>query len=111
MSLSLALSVYVGAHAAFESLLGPTQRRDLGNLLLAFVMMWAYLSFSQFLLIWSENLPEEIPWYLRRTRGGWQWLAFLLIVLQFAPPFVLLLSREIKRNPQRLAARPLLVRA
>src|SRR5262249_50523138 len=67
------------APSAFEKLLEPPRRRDLGNLLLAFVMMWAYLSFSQFLLIWSENLPEEIPWYLRRTRGGWQWLAWLLV--------------------------------
>ncbi len=111
MAFSVALLVYVGSQPAFESLLGPTQRRDLGNLLLAFVMMWAYLSFSQFLLIWSESLPEEIPWYLRRTRGGWQWLAFLLIVFQFALPFVLLLSREIKENPRRMAAVALLVLA
>jgi hypothetical protein len=94
---------------AFEKLLGPTQRRDLGNLLLAFVMMWAYLSFSQFLLIWSENLPEEIPWYLRRTRHGWQWLAILLVVFQFSLPFLLLLSREIKQDPRRLAGVALLV--
>src|SRR5205823_4398645 len=93
----------------FEKLLGPTQRRDLGNLLLAFVMMWAYLSFSQFLLIWSENLPEEIPWYLKRTRGGWLWLALLLVVFQFSLPFLLLLSREIKQDPRRLAVVALLV--
>jgi len=111
MAFSVALLVYIGSQPAIEALLGPTQRRDLGNLLLAFVMMWAYLSFSQFLLIWSENLPEEIPWYLRRTRGGWQWLALLLIVFQFALPFVLLLSREIKENPRRLAAVALLVLA
>jgi hypothetical protein len=109
MAFSVALLVYVGSQPAFEELLGPTQRRDLGNLLLAFVMMWAYLSFSQYLLIWSENLPEEIPWYLRRTRGGWQYLALLLVIFQFALPFVLLLSREIKENPRQLAAVALLV--
>src|SRR5438094_6905720 len=98
-----------GEGAPFMKLLGPTQRRDLGNLLLTFVMMWAYLSFSQFLLIWSENLPEEIPWYLRRTRGGWLWLALLLVVFQFCLPFLLLLSREIKQDPRRLAAVALLV--
>jgi hypothetical protein len=95
--------------STFEKLRGPTQRRDLGNLLLAFVMMWAYLSFSQFLLIWSENLPEEIPWYLKRTRGGWLWLALLLVVFQFCLPFLLLLSREIKQDSRRLAAVALLV--
>jgi hypothetical protein len=74
-------------------------------------MIWAYLSFSQFLIIWSENLPEEIPWYLRRIRGGWQWLALILIVFQFSLPFVLLLSREIKENPRRMAAVAVLVLA
>jgi hypothetical protein len=95
--------------SAFEKLLGPTRRRDLGNLLLAFVMLWAYTSFSQFLLIWSANLTEEIPWYLRRTRGGWQWLAWLLVAFQFSLPFLLLLSRDIKENPRRLAAVALLI--
>src|SRR5205823_775342 len=74
------------------------------NLLLTFVMLWAYMSFSQYLLIWSENLPEEIPWYLRRTRQGWQAVAILLIVFQFSLPFVLLLSRDIKQSARALAA-------
>jgi len=109
MAFSIIVLVYISAQPPFEKLLGPTQRRDLGNLLLAFVMMWAYLSFSQFLLIWSENLPEEIPWYLKRTRGGWLWLALLLVVFQFSLPFLLLLSREIKQDPRWLAAVALLV--
>lgn len=71
--------------------------RDLGNLLLAFVMLWAYTSFSQFLLIWVENLAHEIPWYLHRLAGGWGVIAALLVVLQFALPFVLLLSRAMKQ--------------
>ncbi len=50
----------------------PPRLHDLGNLMLAFVMLWAYMAFSQFLIIWAGNLAEEIPWYLRRTRGGWQ---------------------------------------
>ena len=53
---------------------------DLGNLLLAFVMLWAYMSFSQFLIIWSGNLSEETPWYIRRTQGSWEYFAVLLIV-------------------------------
>ena len=60
---------------------------DLGNLMLAFTMLWAYMSFSQFLIIWSGNLPEEIPWYIRRARGAWQWIALALIVFHFFLPF------------------------
>jgi hypothetical protein len=77
---------------------------DLGSLLLAFVMIWAYLAFSQFLIIWSGNLPEEISWYLNRTSGGWQWIALALAVFYFVVPFLALLSRDIKSNPRRLAA-------
>ncbi len=76
--------------------------QDLGNLMLAFVMLWAYASFSQFLLVWVENLKEEIPWYLHRMIGGWGGVAIFLIVLQFALPFLLLLSRTIKRRAATL---------
>ncbi len=70
--------------------------------MLAFVMLWAYMSFCQFLIIWSGNLAEEIPWYVRRTRGGWQWIAMALIVFQFFFPFFVLLLRTNKRRPQHL---------
>lgn len=76
----------------------PDRFQDLGNLLLAFVMFWAYLAFSQFLLVWVENLAQEIPWYLHRTVGGWEWVALSLILFQFSLPFVLLLSRTTKRR-------------
>jgi hypothetical protein len=75
---------------------------DLGNLQLASVMFWAYLSFSQLLLIWSGNLPEEITWYLRRSQGGWQFVGILLALGYFGLPFLLLLSRRLKRDPRRL---------
>jgi hypothetical protein len=75
---------------------------DLGNLLLTFVMLWAYLAFSQFLIIWSGNMPEEISWYMIRARGSWGGLALMLIIFYFAIPFVLLLSRDIKRGPRAL---------
>jgi hypothetical protein len=71
---------------------------DVGKLMLAFVMVWAYFSFSQLLVIWSGNLPEEIPWYLKRFAGGWQYIGLALVFLHFAFPFALLLSRDIKRN-------------
>jgi hypothetical protein len=76
---------------------------DLGKFMLTFVMLWAYLSFSQFLIIWSGNLPEEIPWYLKRMQGVWGALAIALIVGHFALPFLLLLSRSLKRNSPLLA--------
>jgi hypothetical protein len=76
---------------------------DLGNLMLTFVMLWAYFSFSQFLIIWAGDLNEEIPWYLRRTQHGWQWIAIGLIAIHFFIPFLLLLSRRIKRNPISLS--------
>jgi hypothetical protein len=76
---------------------------DLGNLLLAFVVLWAYFSFSQLLIIWSGNLPEEIPWYLHRIGGGWTAIAGVVAVFYFAVPFVMLLSRRTKRRGPALA--------
>lgn len=87
----------------------PRHFHDHGKLLLAFVMLWAYFSFSQFLIIWSGNLPEEIPWYLRRLFGGWGYVAVALVVLHFALPFVLLLSRDLKRRARALVLVALLV--
>jgi hypothetical protein len=85
--------------------------RDLGGLLLAFVMIWAYFSFSQFMLIWAGNLPEEAPYYLKRTRGGWEWVSLALITLHFALPFLVLLFRGAKENPRSLLRVAVLVLA
>ena len=71
---------------------------DLGNLLLTFVMLWGYLSFSQFLIIWAGNLSEEIPWYSRRFHGGWINVGRFLMLFHFAVPFLILLARPLKRN-------------
>jgi hypothetical protein len=81
----------------------PTHLQDLGKLLLSFVMLWAYFSFSQFLIIWSGNLAEEIPYYVHRTHEGWRWIGLALIVFHFAIPFLLLLSRALKRDRRALA--------
>ena len=70
--------------------------------MLAFVMLWAYMAFSQFLIIWAGNLVEEIPWYLRRLRAGWQVVALALVVFHFFVPFVALFFLETKRNVGRL---------
>jgi hypothetical protein len=75
---------------------------DLGKLLFAFLMLWAYLSFSQFLIIWSANLPEEIPHYLARWDNSWKWLSVFIVVGHFMVPYALLLSRDLKRNYGKL---------
>jgi hypothetical protein len=104
-------AVWLRGHGQLVDVYQPRHFHDHGKLLLAFVMIWAYFSFSQFLIIWSANLPEEIPWYLRRLRGGWQYVALGLIIFHFALPFVLLLSRELKRAARLLGAVALLVLA
>ena len=86
-----------------SGVLGPPHFHDLGKLLLAFVMVWAYFSFSQYLIIWSGNISEETHWYIYRQHGIWGVIALLLIIFHFALPFLLLLSRDIKRNARLLA--------
>jgi hypothetical protein len=76
---------------------------DYGKLMLAFVMLWAYFNVSQLLIIWSANLPEEIPWYIERLRGHWGPWAVFVLVGHFVAPFVLLLSRDLKRHGRTLS--------
>lgn len=99
-------AVILSRVAGEEPLAGVIKRsyfNDLGSLMLAFTMLWAYLSFSQYLIIWAGNLPEEIGWYLARTTGGWQYVGGGLIVAHFALPFALLLMRRNKDDIARLA--------
>ncbi len=85
------------------SVVRPGHFHDLGNLTLAFTMLWAYLSYSQYLIIWAGNLPEEISWYLHRSAGGWELFAPILMGFHFALPFLLLLARRRKQSITRLA--------
>lgn len=87
---------------AVRRIAGPVPYRDLGNLMLAFVLLWAYTGFSQLLLIWYGNLREEIPWYIKRSQGGWLILGGLLLVMHFFVPFFALLNRPLKENPVTL---------
>jgi hypothetical protein len=100
----ITVGVYLSGREPMDRVYQPKYFHDLGKLLLAAVMVWAYFSFSQLLIIWSGNLPEEIPWYLERFRGQWRWLGVALILLNFALPFLLLLSRDLKHNRRRLMA-------
>jgi hypothetical protein len=103
---ALAFVIAVMARLAREEpmrrIVAPLHFHDLGKLLLALVMLWAYFAFSQYLIIWSGNLPEEIGWYIRRMHGGWGVLIVTIAILHFAAPFLFLLSRGIKRNPGKL---------
>jgi len=78
--------------------------RDWSNLLLMYVMMWAYLAFVQFLIIWAENLPNEIAWYVPRMQSGWAWLGIFLACAGFCVPLLLLLLRSVKQDCRRLRA-------
>jgi hypothetical protein len=71
---------------------------DQSNILLTLIILWAYLSFMQYLIVWSGNLPEEVIWFNHRTQNGWKWFAYLLILFQFALPFSALLFRDLKRR-------------
>ncbi len=84
---------------------GPPSQlfRDFGNLLLAFTMIWAYLSFSQFLLIWAGNLPEETVYFRLRFDNGWQWVALAVLLAEFVTPFLLLLLKRVKVSARLLA--------
>jgi hypothetical protein len=84
--------------------LGRRHFHDLGKLMLALVMLWAYFNFSQYLIIYSGNLPEETVWFIKRSTGGWGWIAWALILFHFAVPFLILLQQGLKRRPVRLAA-------
>jgi len=102
MAFAIIVLSYLANHKPVSEVVQATHFHDLGNLLLAFVMLWAYVSFSQYLIIWSGNLAEEVPWYLHRTQGGWEWIGLGLVVFHFILPFVILLSRDAKRRKQVL---------
>ena len=103
MNVAILLAALARPGTRLPDAISPEQFHDLGKLLLAFTMLWAYFNFSQFLITWSGNLPEEISWYLARTQGGWQIITITLVLVQFILPFVILLSRRVKRRPGALA--------
>src|SRR5687768_13883758 len=100
LALVIAVLSMIATTEPYASYLNKGHFLDLGKLLLAFVMLWAYFSFSQFLIIWAGNLPEEIPFFVERSRHGWQYVSAALVIGHFALPFVLLLSRDVKKRPR-----------
>ncbi len=103
LALATAALLLVSGFSPLAGFLGGRHRHDLGKMMFAFTMLWAYVNFSQYLIVWSGNLPEEISWYLARFRGGWGWVGLAILILHFVVPFLLLLSREANRNPRLLS--------
>jgi len=98
MAFLIVALVWLSRRKPLDAIIAPAHFHDLGNLMLAFVMLWAYFSFSQYLIIWSGNLPEEIAWYLHRLQTGWRFVGLTLVLFHFAVPFCVLLSRRVKRE-------------
>ena len=103
MSLMIVVLVLLSRTAPMEGIIQSRHLHDLGKLLLAFVMLWAYFGFSQLLIIWSGNLPEEISFYRTRLYGAWGVVAVLVLIFHFFVPFFSLLSRDLKRNARLLS--------
>jgi hypothetical protein len=110
---ALSFSVFVlrmlSDREPIKDVVDPLRFNDLGNLMLTFLMLWAYLSFDQLLIVWAGNLKDEIPWYAERAFGSWAPIAVVLVVLHFFVPFFFLLQRNVKRQPRRLSAVALLI--
>ncbi|HET7755329.1 MAG TPA: hypothetical protein VFK85_15580 [Anaeromyxobacteraceae bacterium] len=87
----------------FGAYVSPAHFHSLGKLLLSFYCFWAYIAFSQYLLIWIANIPEEVTWYVHRNQGGWLVLGVFLVLFHFVVPFFILLSRDLKRDGRKLS--------
>jgi len=96
------MAAYMGKREPLHGVITPRQYHDVGNMMFAFTILWTYMSFSQFIIIWSGNLPEETFWYLDRGGPGWLPVSFILAACNFVLPFVFMLIANNKRNPDRL---------
>jgi hypothetical protein len=103
MAFSIMMLMLLSDREPFTPVLRPVHFNDLGNLLLTFVVLFAYVEVSQFIIIWHGNLPEEVPWYTRRSTNGWEYVTVLLVLFNFAVPFFLLLTRYVKQRLRLLA--------
>jgi hypothetical protein len=98
LAFQIIMLTWLARRRPMDQALTPVFLGDLAGLMFAALILWAYVSFSQYLIIWSGNLPEEIEWYLHRMQTGWRPIGVTLIVVHFALPFILLLMRGIKQN-------------
>lgn len=104
LALAIVISAKMADHRPISTVISPDRFHDVGKLLLAFTMVWAYFQLSQYIIMWGANLPEEIEWYVIRNHGGWEYLTLFLFLFHFVVPFALLLSRARKKVPSKIAA-------
>jgi len=111
LAFTILAMAWLSQREPMNSVVQRSHFHDWGNLMLALVMLWTYFAFSQYLIIWSANLPEETTWYVDRTHGGWGAIAIAIVILQFAFPFMALLSRATKKSSRNLALLAVLILA
>ncbi len=104
MAFAIVVVALLARKPPLAGIINPRHFHDLGKLLFMFIMLWGYMAFSQLLIVWAGNLTTEIPWYLPTFETTWGWVGGALIAVQFLVPFLLLLSREIKRHPRQLCS-------
>ena len=109
LAFTIVVMSWLSKRPPMNAVIQPSHFHDWGNLLLTLVMLWTYFAFSQYLIIWSGNLPEETIWFVARKHGGWGVIALAIVILQFAFPFLSLLSRAAKKSSERLATLALLL--
>ncbi len=102
MAFAIVVLAWLTPRTPLAQILTHQHFNDLGNFLLATTLFWMYIAFSQYLIIWSGNIPEEVVWYLARLEGGWRWVGLCLLLFHFALPFAVLLSARFKQRPDRL---------
>jgi hypothetical protein len=96
------MAAYMGKSSPFKGVTTAQQYHDVGNMMFAFTILWTYMSFGQFVIIWSANLPEETTWYLDRAGPGWLFISVMLFIMNFVLPFLFMLFKSNKRNPDKL---------
>jgi len=102
LALGILTVILLSRYEPMKTLLRTTEQHDLGKLAFAFTMLNIYLTFAEFLIIWSGNIPDELPWYLNRIHGGWWTICSLDFICHWLVPFCLLLSRDLKRNKSKM---------
>ena len=102
LALGILTVILLSRYEPMKTMLRTTEQHDLGKLAFAFTMLNIYFTFAEFLIIWSGNVPDEIPWYLNRIHGGWWTICSLDAICHWLIPFCLLLSRDLKRNKQKM---------
>jgi len=102
LALGVLTLILLSRYEPIKTMFRTTEQHDMGKLMFAFVMLNIYLTFAEFLIIWSGNLPDEIPWYLHRIHGGWWYVCTADVICHWVIPFCILLSRDIKRSKRKM---------